>query len=149
MLVPIIMGSKVDEDHARKIADHLATFGVKAELYVASAHKVPEIALEIIHDFNKSSEAICYITMAGRSNALSGFVAANSIHPVIACPPFSDKSDYLINIHSTLYMPSNTPNMTVVDPQNAAMAAIRILALTDRKLQKMVAKHIQEIKESF
>lgn len=149
MLVPILMGSKSDEEHARKIAGHLNKFGVKAELYVASAHKVPELVLDIVNDFNKSSEEICYITIAGRSNGLSGVVAANSIHPVIACPPFSDKADYLANIHSSTMMPSDTPAMVVVDPQNAAMAALRILALTDKKLRKQIAEHINKIKESF
>ena len=132
MLVPILMGSKSDEPHARKIAEHLSKFGIKAEPYVASAHKVPELVLDIVNDFNKSSDEIVYITIAGRSNGLSGVTAANSVHPVIACPPFSDKADYLANIHSSTIMPSDTPAMTVIDPQNAAMAAIRILALTDK-----------------
>lgn len=149
MLVPILMGSKSDEAHARRIVDYLDKFGVKAELYVASAHKVPELVLDIVNDFNKTDDAICYITLAGRSNGLSGVVAANSVHPVIACPPFGDKADYLANIHSSTLMPSDTPSMVVVDPQNAAMAALRILALTDRKLQKKVAEHINEVKESF
>ena len=149
MLVPILMGSKSDEPHARKIAEHLAKFGIKAELYVASAHKVPELVLDIVNDFNKSSDDIVYITIAGRSNGLSGVTAANSVHPVIACPPFSDKADYLANIHSSTMMPSDTPAMVVIDPQNAAMAAIRILALTDKKLKKKIAEHINEVKESF
>lgn len=149
MLVPILMGSKSDEAHARKIADHLSKFGVKAELYVASAHKVPELVLSIVDDFNKTNDEIVYITIAGRSNGLSGVVAANSIHPCIACPPFSDKADYLANIHSSTMMPSDTPSMVAVDPQNAAMAALRILALTDKKLRKMVAEHINDVKESF
>ncbi len=149
MLVPIIMGSKKDEEHARQIVNHLERFGVKSELYVASAHKVPELVLDIVNDFNKTDDDICYITIAGRSNGLSGVVAANSVHPVIACPPFGDKSDYLANIHSTTLMPSDTPSMTVVDPQNAAMAALRILALTDKKLKKKIAEHINEVKESF
>ena len=149
MLVPIIMGSKSDEEHARKIAGHLDKFGIKAELYVASAHKVPELVLDIVNDFNKSGDEIVYITIAGRSNGLSGVTAANAVHPVIACPPFSDKADYLANIHSSVIMPSDTPAMTVIDPQNAAMAAIRILALTDKKLKKRIAEHINEIKESF
>ncbi len=149
MLVPIIMGSQQDEAHARKIAGIIEEFGVKTELYVASAHKVPELALEIVKEFNESDEAIVYITMAGRSNALSGFVAANAVHPVIACPPFKDQADYLVNIHSTLTMPSNTPSMTVVDPQNAAMAALRILALTNSKLRQKIEDHIEEVKESF
>jgi len=143
------MGSKSDEPHARKIAEHLSKFGVKAELYVASAHKVPELVLDIVNDFNKSGEEIVYITIAGRSNGLSGVTAANSVHPVIACPPFTDKADYLTNIHSSTMMPSDTPAMVVVDPQNAAMAALRILALTDKKLRKRIAEHINEIKESF
>ena len=100
MLVPIIMGSKADEEHARKIAGYLDQFGVKTEMYVASAHKVPEIVLDIVNDFNKSDDEICYITIAGRSNGLSGVVAANSVHPVIACPPFKDRADYLANIHT-------------------------------------------------
>ncbi|MBU0578202.1 AIR carboxylase family protein [Patescibacteria group bacterium] len=149
MLVPILMGSKSDEAHARKIAQHLDKFGVPSEIYVASAHKVPELVLDIVNDFNKSNDDIVYITIAGRSNGLSGVTAANSIHPVIACPPFSDKADYLTNIHSSVQMPSDTPAMTVIDPQNAAMAALRILALTDKKLRKQIAEHINEIKESF
>jgi len=149
MLVPILMGSKADEDHARKIAEHLSAYGVKTELYVASAHKVPELVLDIVNDFNKSSDEIVYITIAGRSNGLSGVVAANSVHPVIACPPFKDRADYLANIHSSVMMPSDTPAMVVVDPQNAAMAALRILGLTDKKLRKQIAEHINEIKESF
>jgi 5-(carboxyamino)imidazole ribonucleotide mutase len=143
------MGSKADEEHARKIAGYLDQFGVKTEMYVASAHKVPEIVLDIVNDFNKSDDEIVYITIAGRSNGLSGVVAANSVHPVIACPPFKDRADYLANIHSTVMMPTDTPSLTVIDPQNAAMAAIRILALTDKKLKKKVAEHINEMKESF
>ena len=149
MLVPILMGSKSHEPHARKIAEHLDRFGVKTELYVASAHKVPELVLDIVNDFNKTKDDIVYITIAGRSNGLSGVTAANSVHPVIACPPFKDKADYLANIHSSVQMPSDTPAMVVIDPQNAAMAALRILALTDKKLQKKIADHINEVKESF
>ena len=67
------------------------------------------------------------VIIAGRSNALSGFVAANSPFPVIACPPFKDKLDYLVNIHSSLQMPSKVPVMTVIDPKNAVLAAQRIL----------------------
>jgi 5-(carboxyamino)imidazole ribonucleotide mutase len=149
MLIPILIGSKSDEDHARKIAEYIAEYGVKTELYVCSAHKVPELVLNIVNDFNKSSDEIVYITIAGRSNGLSGVVAANSIHPVIACPPFKDRADYMVNIHSSVMMPSDTPAMVVVDPQNAAMAALRILALTDKKLRKQIAEHINDIKESF
>jgi hypothetical protein len=29
-------------------------------------------------------------------------ISANSVHPVIACPPFKDKMDFMVNINSTL-----------------------------------------------
>ncbi|HEC21258.1 MAG TPA: AIR carboxylase family protein, partial [Candidatus Peregrinibacteria bacterium] len=122
MLVVFLLGSEVDRPHQEKIAQVLDNFQVSYEVYVASAHKVPEKTLEIIKKYNQEKE-ICYITIAGRSNALSGLVAANSIHPVIACPPFKDKDDMMININSTLQMPSETPVLTVLDPENAALAA--------------------------
>ena len=128
MNVVIIMGSTSDEPHAKKITDKLYEFGISWEQQAASAHKEPLKVLEILNA-NKDKENIVYITIAGRSNALSGFVAANSEFPTLGCPPFSDKADMLVNIHSTLQMPSNTPVMTVVDPGNCALAVKRIFGV--------------------
>lgn len=124
----LIMGSTSDEPHAKKITNKLDEFGIKWEQHAASAHKQPLKVLEILTD-NKDNTKIVYITIAGRSNALSGFVAANSEFPTIGCPPFSDKSDMLVNIHSTLQMPSNTPVLTVIDPGNCALAVKRIFGV--------------------
>ena len=128
MNVVIIMGSTSDEPHAKKITDKLDEFGISWEQHAASAHKEPLKVLEILNA-NKDKENIVYITIAGRSNALSGFVAANSEFPTLGCPPFSDKADMLVNIHSTLQMPSNTPVMTIVDPRNCALAVKRIFGV--------------------
>lgn len=122
--IVIISGSEKDKNHVRKIIDKLKELKLTYQYYVASAHKQPKKVLEIL-EFYKNRR-IVYITCAGRSNALSGFVAANCSNPVIACPPFADKHDYLINIHSSIQMPSNVPVMTVIDPDNAALAAQRI-----------------------
>ena len=124
----LIMGSTSDENHAKKITDKLDEYGISWEQHAASAHKQPLKVLEILND-NKDKESIVYITIAGRSNALSGFVAANSSFPTLGCPPFSDKSDMLVNIHSTLQMPSNTPVLTVIDPGNCALAVKRIFGV--------------------
>ena len=125
MKTVIIMGSTSDEPHAKKITDKLDEFNIRWEQHAASAHKEPLKVLEIL-EANKGEKDLVYITIAGRSNALSGFVAANSAHPTLGCPPFSDKADMLVNIHSTLQMPSNTPVMTVIDPGNCALAVKRI-----------------------
>lgn len=124
----IIMGSTTDEPHAKKITNMLDEFGITWEQHVASAHKEPRKVLEIL-DSNKEASGIIYITIAGRSNALSGFVAANSTFPTLACPPFADKTDMLVNIHSTLQMPSNTPVLTILDPGNCALAIKRIFGV--------------------
>ena len=126
--IVIIMGSESDGPHAEKITSKLADLGYHTDIHVASAHKQPRKVLEII-ETNSREKTLVYITIAGRSNALSGFVAANRKFPVFACPPFADTFDILVNINSTLQMPSNTPVLTVIDPGNAALAAARILSL--------------------
>ncbi len=122
------MGSTSDEPHAKKITGKLDEYGIVWEQHAASAHKEPLKVLDILKA-NKDGKEIVYITIAGRSNALSGFVAANSEFPTLGCPPFSDKADMLVNIHSTLQMPSNTPVLTVVDPGNCALAVKRIFGV--------------------
>ena len=122
------MGSTSDEPHAKKITNKLDEYKISWEQHAASAHKEPLKVLKILED-NRDNTNIVYVTIAGRSNALSGFVAANSNFPTIGCPPFSDKSDMLVNIHSTLQMPSNTPVLTVIDPGNCALAITRIFGL--------------------
>lgn len=128
MKAVLIMGSVSDQHHADKITNVLDTLGVEHEVHAASAHKNPEKVLEIIRSFEKKSNVV-FVTIAGRSNALSGFVGANCNKPTLACPPFSDKVDMSINIHSTLQMPSKTPVLTVLDPGNCAIAVHRILSV--------------------
>ena len=122
------MGSTSDGPHAKKITDKLDEYNIDWEQHAASAHKEPLKVLDILNA-NKNKKDVVYITIAGRSNALSGFVAANSEFPTLGCPPFSDKADMLVNIHSTLQMPSNTPVLTVIDPENCALAVKRIFGV--------------------
>lgn len=124
----IIMGSASDEFHAKRIIDELDTLKIAWRQFIASAHKQPRQVLEIL-DRYAAEKGVVYITIAGRSNALSGFVAANCDKPTLACPPFNDKMDMLVNIQSTLQMPSRTPVLTILDPVNCALAVQRILTL--------------------
>lgn len=125
--VVIISGSEKDRPWVKKIEGELRKLKLTNSIYYASAHKQPLAVLKIIDRYRLSGRKVVIITVAGRSNALSGFTAGNSCFPVIACPPFKDRYDYLINIHSSLQMPSQVPAMTVLEPINAALAAKRIL----------------------
>ena len=149
MKVVFILGSEVDQPHADKIIAELGAWGLEHKLHEASAPKVPEKVFELVKGYNEGEDDLVYITIAGRSNGLSGVTAANAVHPVIACPPFKSKEDMMLNINSTLQMPSDTPVLTVIDPKNAAAAAARMLGLKDADLKKKVTDRIAEIKQSF
>jgi len=131
----IIMGSKSDLDWAKKIVDALRVFGIETIIRVASAHKTPLKVLEIIQEYEK--EDVVFVTVAGRSNALSGFVDANTSRPVIACPPYSDKFAGM-DILSTLRMPSGVSPMMVLEPEQAGLAVAKIFALRDKNLEEKV-----------
>lgn len=144
--IVILMGSKGDLEHCRKITKTLSQFGVEAVLRVASAHKVPLKALEIIQQYE--SEAALFITVAGRSNALSGFVDAQTTKPVIACPPYGDKFAGA-DLFSSLRMPSGVCPMVVLEPEQAALAAVKILAIADKSLQQKIAQYQQSKKQEL
>jgi 5-(carboxyamino)imidazole ribonucleotide mutase len=123
--VVIIAGSNKDFDHVGKIIDHLNE--IPHEVHVLSAHKETPKLLELLKEIN-NHQKIVFITVAGKSNALSGVVACNTKHVVIACPPFASLEAYMIDIHSTLRMPSKCPVLTIIDPENCALAVKRILS---------------------
>jgi 5-(carboxyamino)imidazole ribonucleotide mutase len=131
----VLMGSEKDLEFCREIAKHLKALGVEYEFRVASAHKTPDQVLKILKELEK--EKIVYVTVAGRSNALSAFVDANTSKPVIACPPYSEKFGGA-DIYSSLRVPSGIGSLVTVEPEGAAIAAAKILALEDKELEKRV-----------
>lgn len=149
MLVTLLLGSKTDIDFAKKITSFLDEFGVPSEILVASAHKVPEKVVAIIEKLNQATEPTVVIAVVGMSNGLAGVAAGSCVHPVITCPPFKGLDEYLVDLHSSLRMPSDVPVMTVLHPKNAALAAIRILAEADKELRKKVAERIKEVKGGY
>ena len=108
---------------------YFKSLNIYHEEHICSAHKKTQQLLDIIGEYNKKNKNIIFITVAGRSNALSGVVVCNTHFPVIACPPFKDKNDMHTNIHSTLQMPSKVPTMTILEPNNVALACDRIFNL--------------------
>ena len=134
----VLMGSEKDLEFCREIAKHLKALGVEYEFRVASAHKTPEKVLEILKEFK--GEKIIYITVAGRSNALSAFVDANTSKPVIACPPSSEKYGGA-DIYSSLRVPSGIGSLVTIEPEGAAIAAAKILGLEDKELEKRVKEY--------
>lgn len=138
MKVVIIMGSKSDMDWSKKIAGTLDELGIDSVMRIASAHKVPQKAMDIVEEYE--DEKVVYITVAGRSNALSGFVDAQTDKPVIACPPYSSKFAGA-DIFSSLRMPSGVCPMVVMGTEQAGLAAAKIFGLSDEEVRERIKKY--------
>jgi 5-(carboxyamino)imidazole ribonucleotide mutase len=124
--VIILAGSRSDADWADEIWGMISEECTK-EIHFASAHRNTPDVLALLQMHDIPDEKVIFVTIAGRSNALSGVVACNTRHPVIACPPLRTDTDYLIDIHSTMRMPKGVPVMAVLGTQNCAMAVDRLL----------------------
>ena len=137
-LVVILMGSKADLEHCQNIAEACKSFGLETILRVASAHKTPEHALALLSAYEADPRPKVYITVAGRSNALSGFTDGAVSAPVIACPPPSEAFGGA-DLFSSLRMPSGIAPAIVLEPVNAALLAAKILGLVNADVRAAVA----------
>ncbi len=145
--VIVILGSRKDLRFSIPIGETLNEFGVAYEYRVASAHKTPKKLLQILEEYEGSDDNIVYITVAGRSNALSGFVDANTRRPVIACPPYSEEFGGA-DVLSSLRMPSGVAPLVVLEPEAAALAAVKILGLGSQELCEKVHERLEEARSA-
>ena len=145
--VIVIMGSKSDMPHVEKITAALAQFELSYQLCIASAHKSVVHLLDLLAKFEADPAPKVYLTVAGRSNALSGLVDANVVAPVIACPPYSEAFGGA-DIFSSLRMPSGVAPALMLEPANAALLAAKILGKREpvlrfqqRQTEKLIEDH--------
>ncbi len=138
-LVVILLGSKADEAHCQKIAEAARGFGLDVALRIGSAHKTAEHVLHMLREYEADPRPKVYVTVAGRSNALSGFTDGAVIAPVIACPPPSESFGGA-DIFSSLRMPSGIAPAVVLEPANAALLAAKILGLADPAIRAKVVE---------
>jgi 5-(carboxyamino)imidazole ribonucleotide mutase len=143
MLVVIILGSPSDSQIGQQIVKTLEGLGVPSEVRVASAHKTPRYLLDLLEKYEADPQPKVYITVAGRSNALSGMVDAQVMAPVVACPPYSERfagGDVL----SSLRVPSGVAPAVILEPESAALLAAKMLGLTDTSLRDKIGKAQEE-----
>ena len=143
MLVVIILGSPSDSQIGQQIVKTLEGLGVPSEVRVASAHKTPRHLLDLLEKYEADPQPKVYITVAGRSNALSGMVDAQVMAPVVACPPYSERfagGDVL----SSLRVPSGVAPALILEPESAALLAAKMLGLTDTSLRDKIGKAQEE-----
>ena len=137
-LVVILLGSGADREHGQQIAAACQEYGLATEIRVGSAHKTPGHVLRLLGEYEADPRLKVYITVAGRSNALSGFTDGAVSAPVIACPPAAEAFGGA-DILSSLHMPSGIATALVLEPGNAALLAAKILGLGDARVRQAVA----------
>ena len=140
MRVVILMGSKADLKHTDRIEAVLREFGVRVDRRIASAHKVPRKLLDVVAEYDASDEPLVYVAVAGRSNALSGVLDWATLRPVITCPPPSESFGGA-DLWSSLRMPSGIATPTILEPEGAALLAVKILSLADPDLRTRLADY--------
>ncbi|MBQ9438450.1 MAG: 5-(carboxyamino)imidazole ribonucleotide mutase [Lachnospiraceae bacterium] len=147
-MVGIILGSDSDLGTMGKAAELLERFGVSYEMRILSAHRQPEE----LKEYAKKAEGRgikVLIAGAGLSAALPGMLAAYSMLPVIGVPMGGQALAGMDSLFSIAQMPPGVPVgcMGIGGAVNAALFALRILALEDPGLRKNLALYQQDMEE--
>ena len=146
--VAVVMGSASDLPLAKEVVKTLNAFGVASVTRVLSAHRTPEEAAA----FAKAAEAEDFgviIAIAGKAAHLAGAMAAHSLLPVIGVPASSKDLGGLDALLSTAQMPKGVPVATVAidGASNAALLAVRILALSSEELAVQLQQYAAKLAE--
>lgn len=147
--VSIIMGSTSDLPILRKAADFLEDMEVAFEMNALSAHRTPHEVEEFATGAADRGIKVI-IAAAGMAAALPGVIAALTPLPVIGLPIDStlQGQDALLSI---VQMPPGIPVATVGINAglNAAILAVRILALSDEDLAKRYAAYCASLSKKI
>ena len=135
--VAIIMGSKSDFDIMNEAIKILESFDIETEYDIVSAHRTPNKMVEYASNAEKKGIKVI-IAGAGGAAHLPGMTAAISSLPVLGVPVESKKLKGLDSLLSIAQMPSGVPVGTLAvgeaGAKNAALLAISILSINDKKL---------------
>jgi 5-(carboxyamino)imidazole ribonucleotide mutase len=146
-VVGIIMGSDSDLDIMGQSAKILEEFGVAHEVHIVSAHRTPDVMSDYASSAADRGLKVI-IAGAGGSAHLPGMTASETTLPVIAVP--IRKSDGHEAFWSNIKMPPGIPLATMPEngAKNAALLAVRILALQHEELAKKYAEYVKNMHDS-
>ena len=141
MKVAIVMGSISDEPIMKNASDTLKKFGVKCEIHILSAHRMPNKTREFAENLKKSGIGIV-IAGAGKAAHLPGVIASYTELPVIGVPIKTSDLGGMDSLLSIVQMPSGVPVACVAinGAKNAALLAIEIIALSDEGMAEKIKK---------
>ncbi|HRF58939.1 MAG TPA: 5-(carboxyamino)imidazole ribonucleotide mutase [Fimbriimonadaceae bacterium] len=138
-VIGVVMGSRSDLETLQPGIDLLRDFEIALEVRVVSAHRTPEAMLAYARDARDRGLKVI-VAGAGGAAHLPGMLASNTILPVIGIPVPLKQLDGMDSLLSIVQMPAGVPVATVGvgNAKNAALLALRILALSDARLATML-----------
>ncbi len=146
-LVAIIMGSSSDWDTMKSAEDILNDFKIPSECKVVSAHRTPDLMYEYAKSA-KSRGIKIIIAGAGGAAHLPGMVSALTPLPVLGVPVESKTLKGMDSLLSIVQMPKGVPTATfaigAAGATNAALFAVRFLALDNEELASKLDEFIKE-----
>lgn len=141
--VGIVMGSDSDLEVLREAGAVLDALGIGYEMIVASAHRTPERTRRYVQEAGPRGIRVL-IAGAGGAAALPGFLASETLLPVIGVPIPSALAG-LDSLLSMAQMPKGVPVATMAigkaGAANAAILAAEILALADDGIAKRLTEY--------
>lgn len=143
--VGIVMGSDSDMGVMRKAAELLDEFNISYEMKIISAHREPELFFEWAKGAADRGIKVI-IAGAGMAAHLPGMCAALFPLPVIGIPMYSKSLNGNDALYSILQMPPGVPVATVAidGAKNAALLAVKMLAISDGELLEALKKYAKE-----
>lgn len=142
-LVIVVMGSDSDLPIMKEAGEQLKQFGIPFEYFITSAHRTPERTSDFARRAAPRGVKVI-IVGAGAAAHLAGVIASQTLLPVIGVPIEATPLGGLDALLSTVQMPGGIPVATMAigkaGAKNAALTAVRILALEDKKLGKALAE---------
>ncbi len=143
-LVSVVMGSDSDLAIMEEALSVLKAFGIPHEVYLTSAHRAPERTTAFAQGAAGRGVRII-IAGAGAAAHLAGVIASQTSLPVIGVPIDATSLGGLDALLATVQMPGGIPVATMAigkaGAKNAALLALRILALSDAALTKKLAAY--------
>ena len=141
--VVVLMGSDSDLSVMQGCVDQLKYFGINPIVRILSAHRTPAQATEFAGKAKNNGIKVI-IAAAGMAAHLAGAMAAHTTLPIIGVPlQASEGPNGLDALLSTVQMPPGMPVGTMAigkaGAKNAAVFAVQILALSDKKLADKLA----------
>ena len=147
-LVSVVMGSDSDLPVMEEAVNILKHFDIPYELYLTSAHRAPERTSTYAKSAAKRGIKLI-IAGAGAAAHLAGVIASQTPLPVIGVPINATSLNGMDALLATVQMPGGIPvaAMAIGKPgaKNAALLAIRILALENQGLQKKLQAYIKKL----